>query len=84
MDSTGGLDRPFGGGGGRIARIASTTSAASCFAREARSFVASEVLATLMSVGRSNFEGCLNVSKNFRRACVNISKITAQKIAHRE
>ena len=43
---------------------ASTTSAASCFAIEALSFVEREVLATLISVARSSIEGCLNSSRN--------------------
>lgn len=60
------MDRlPFGGGGGRIVRTASTTSAASCLASPAFTFVASEVYATFTNVGRSNLDGCLNLSKNY-------------------
>lgn len=56
---------PFDGGGGRIVSTASTTSAASCFASALLIFVARDVYATLMSVGRSSLTGCLNVSKNY-------------------
>jgi hypothetical protein len=55
---------PFGGGGGLIVITESTTSDASCLAKEALSFVASEVFATLINVARSNFEGTLKESKN--------------------
>jgi hypothetical protein len=56
---------PFGGGGGLIVITASTTDSASCWARAALSFVARDVFAKLMRVGRSRLEGCLNVSKNW-------------------
>ena len=56
---------PFAGGGGRMVRTASTTSAASCLESAAFTFVASEVCATFINVARSNLDGCLNVSKNY-------------------
>lgn len=56
---------PFEGGGGLIARTASTTEAANCFARVALSFVARDVWATLTRVARSSSIGCLNLSKNY-------------------
>ena len=55
---------PGAGGGGRIHRTASTTSAASFDASDEESFVASEVFTTFMSVARSMFDDCLNLSKN--------------------
>jgi hypothetical protein len=58
---------PGGGGAGRIARTASTTSPLRPFARFSLSFVAREVLATLIRVGRSSLGDSLYPSKNWRR-----------------
>lgn len=63
---------PSEGGGGLIVSTASTTSAASCLASAKLTLVDKEVLATLISVARSSFEGCLKVSRNYASRSVNL------------